>query len=55
MQVETARWHCEPERPRGLEIDGQLELGSLDDREVGWLLALENAARVVSWSEGRLF
>src|SRR3954462_5990560 len=33
----------QPERLRGLEVDDELELAALEDRHVGWLLALENA------------
>ena len=29
---EELRWNCEPEHPGGLEIDDQVELGTLDDR-----------------------
>ena len=36
----------EAERLGGLEVDDQLELGRLHDRQVGRLLALENAAGV---------
>ena len=31
---------------RGLEVDHELELGRLHDRQVGWLLALENTPGV---------
>ena len=41
------RWrHVEAERLCGLEIDHQLELGRLLYRQVGRLLALEDAADV---------
>ena len=36
----------EAEHPGGLEVDDQLELGRLHDRQVGGLGALENAAGV---------
>ena len=36
----------EAERLGGLEVDDQLELGRLHDRQVGGLRALENAADV---------
>ena len=36
----------EAERLGGLEVDDQLELGRLHDRQVGRLLALENAAGI---------
>ena len=42
----NARRNCKAERFRGFEIDHQLELGRLHDRQVGGLLALENARRV---------
>ena len=38
----------EAERLGGLEVDDQLDLGGLLDRQVGGLLALENAARIVA-------
>src|ERR1700730_8431841 len=34
------------ERLGGFEIDHQLELGGLQDRQIGWLLALEDAADI---------
>src|SRR5262245_17364512 len=41
------RWrHSDAERLRGLEIDCQLVLGRRLYRQVGWLLALENAIDV---------
>src|SRR5262245_7705827 len=39
-------WHRKTERLAGLEVDDQLDFGSLLDRQVGGFLALENAARV---------
>jgi len=36
----------EAERLGGLEVDDEVEDGWLHDREVRWLLALENASRV---------
>ena len=38
--------HVEAERLGGLEIDDQLDLRQLLDRQVGWLVALENPAGV---------
>src|SRR5713226_5349187 len=35
-----------PQSPRGLEIEDQLELGDLLDRQIDGLLALENSAGV---------
>ena len=43
---EHARWDVQAERFGGLEVDHQLELGRSNDRQVGGLLALENAAGV---------
>ena len=43
---EQRRRHREAERLGGLEVDDQLELGRLQDRQVGWLLALEDAPGV---------
>ena len=36
-------WQVEAECLRGLEVDHQLEFGGLLHRQVGWLLALEDA------------
>src|SRR5262249_9721335 len=41
-----ARRNCKAERFRGFEVDHKLELRRLHDRQVGGLLALENARRV---------
>src|SRR5260370_25571870 len=41
-----ARRDGETERPRGLEVDCQLELGGLLDRKVGWLRTLEDSLNV---------
>ena len=38
-QREERRWNCETERPRGLEVDDQLEARWLLDRQVRRLLA----------------
>jgi hypothetical protein len=40
------RRHGEPERFGGLEVDHQLELGRLENRQIGRLLALENPADI---------
>src|SRR3954447_16957194 len=33
----------------GLEVDDELELGGLQDRQVGWLLAFENPAGIKTY------
>src|SRR5260370_19953886 len=43
---EQRRRHGEPERLRGLEIDDQLDLRDLLDRQIGRLLALEYSAGI---------
>jgi hypothetical protein len=43
---EQRGWHCEAERLRGLEIDHQLVFGRRLHRQIGWLLALEDAVDV---------
>src|ERR1700738_2839403 len=43
---EQRRWHIEAEHARGLEIDYELEFRRLHDRQIGRLLALEDAACV---------
>ena len=43
---EERRWYVEAERLGGLEIDDQLELGRLLDRQVGRFITLENPAGV---------
>src|SRR6516165_1679605 len=43
---EQRRWNFEAERPGGREIDDELELGRLHDRQLGRLVALEDAAGV---------
>jgi hypothetical protein len=42
--------HVEAQRLGGPEVDHQLELGRLQDRQVGWLRAFEEAADVESAS-----
>ena len=44
--AEQRERHVEAERLGGLEVDDQLDLGRLLDRQVGGLLALENPAGV---------
>src|SRR5215510_306993 len=46
---EQRRWDFEAKRLRGLEVDDQLELGSLHYRQVGGFFAFENATRVNSY------
>ena len=41
-----AGWHLQAEGLRGLEIDDQLELGRLLNRQITRLLAFENARGV---------
>ena len=53
---EQRRWHGEAERPRGLEIDRQLELGRLLDRQFALLeadrqLADNQAELAKMWAE----
>ena len=43
---EQRRRYLAAKRLRGLEVDDQLELGRLQDRQVAWSLTLENAANV---------
>src|SRR5262245_11820697 len=43
---EQRRRHRQAEHPRGLGVNDQLELGRLDDRQVGRFCAQENAARI---------
>src|SRR5262245_2313953 len=43
---EHARRNGEAKRPGSLEVDHELELGRLQDRQVGGFFALENPARV---------
>src|SRR5690349_11339136 len=39
-------WNLEAERLGGLEIDHQLELGWLHDRQIGWLCSCDYPARI---------
>jgi hypothetical protein len=43
---EHARWNCEAEGFRSLEVDDQLKLSRSQDWQVGGLLALENPTGV---------
>lgn len=43
---EHPRWEFETQRLCSLEIDDQLEFARLQDRQFGWLSALENAAGI---------
>jgi hypothetical protein len=45
---EQRRWYIDAERPRGLQIDDEFELGRLHDRQIGRIGALENFAGVSS-------
>jgi len=40
--------HSEAERVGGLEVDDQLELGRLLDRQIGWLGAAEDFSSVTA-------
>ena len=46
--AEQRNWYGEAERSRGLEVEEELDFCRLLDRQVGRLLALEDAARVAS-------
>ena len=46
--------HGEAERLGGLEVDDQLDFRGLLDRQIGWLLALENPAGVDADQTGLL-
>src|SRR6516164_977040 len=52
--TEQQRWHVEVQRFGGLEIDDQFKLCRRLDREVGRLLALEDAVDVL-WHLAKLF
>src|SRR5262249_25285895 len=52
--TEQQRWHVEVHRLGGLEIDDQFKLCRRLDREVGRLLALEDAVDVL-WHLAKLF
>jgi hypothetical protein len=43
---EQRRRHVQAERLGGLDVDGQLEFGRLQHRQIGRLLPLENAADI---------
>src|SRR5215203_6841805 len=43
---EKRGWHGDAERLGALEVDDQLNFGGLLDRQVSWLVALENPAGV---------
>src|SRR5919201_689181 len=38
--------HVDAKRPRGLEIDDQLEFGRLYDRQIRWLFPFENPSHI---------
>src|SRR5204863_4648478 len=40
------RWHGQAQSLGGLEVDDQLELSRLHNRQIDWLLALENTTGV---------
>jgi hypothetical protein len=42
-EFQQSRWNGEAKCLGGLEIDAKLELGRLDDRQIGGVLALECA------------
>src|SRR5262249_4878636 len=44
--VQQTKWHSEPKRFSGLEVDDQIELRRLLDRQVGRFFALEDAAGI---------
>src|SRR5215471_2477883 len=44
--VQQTKWHSEPKRFGGLEIDDQLEPGCLQDWQVSRLLAFEDSADI---------
>jgi hypothetical protein len=43
---EKRRWEGESERFCGLEVDRQLELGRLQEWQIGWLRALKNTTDI---------
>src|SRR6516165_3666986 len=43
---EQYRWNVDAERPGGLQVDDEIELGGPQDRQVGRLRALENVAGI---------
>src|SRR5262245_30647923 len=43
---EHARWNRQTERLGGLEVDHEFKLGRLRDRQIGGLLAFQNAADI---------
>jgi len=46
--ADDRQWDSDAKRPRGFEVDGQLNLGCLLDRQVARLLALKNTARIAA-------
>jgi hypothetical protein len=49
-ESENLRWQLKAERARGFQIDHQLELRRLDDRQVAGPFALQNPANIdPSW------
>src|SRR5262245_40760485 len=43
---EKRDWHGDPKRLGSFDVDDQFDLGGLLDRQLSWLLTLENPARI---------